>query len=117
MAKTKSLKPPAKIKVIKEKMTKSQILAALSKDSGVSKKEVIAVMRSLERLIEASIAKRSVGEFTFPGLMKIVTTHKPAVKSYKIIHPVTKDETIFKGKPASTLVHVKPLKRMKEFAN
>ena len=117
MAKKKPVKPPAKIKAVKEKMTKSQILSALAKDSSVSKKEVIAVMRSLERLIEANISKRAVGEFTLPGLMKIVTVRKPAVKAYKVMHPVTKDEMIFKSKPASTAVQIKPLKRMKEFAN
>ena len=67
MAKKAAPKAPAKMKAVKEKMTKSQMIATLADDSGLSKKEVTSVMGSLERLIEASIGKRAAGEFTLPG--------------------------------------------------
>ena len=92
-------------------------MAALSGDSGVSRMAVSSVLGSLERLIEASIGKRAAGEFTLPGLMKITTVRKPAVKARKGINPFTGEETMFKAKPASTAVKVRPLKKMKEFAN
>jgi hypothetical protein len=57
-----------------------------------------------------------VGEFTLPGLMKITTVKKPAVKARKGINPFTGEETMFKAKPASVAVKVRPLKKMKEFA-
>lgn len=117
MAKKATPKAPAKMKAVKDKMTKSQMIAALADDSGLSKKEVTAVLGSLERLIEASIGKRAAGEFTLPGLMKITTVRKPAVKARKGINPFTGEETMFKAKPASTAVKVRPLKKMKEFAN
>jgi nucleoid DNA-binding protein len=117
MAKKATPKAPAKMKAVKEKMTKSQMIVALADDSGLSKKEVTSVMGSLERLIEASIGKRAAGEFTLPGLMKITTVRKPAVKARKGINPFTGEETMFKAKPASTAVKVRPLKKMKEFAN
>ena len=117
MAKKATPKAPSKMKAVKEKMTKSQMISALSDDSGLSKKEVSSVLGSLARLIEASIGKRGAGEFTLPGLMKIATVRKPAVKARKGINPFTGEETMFKAKPASTAVKVRPLKKMKEFAN
>jgi hypothetical protein len=74
------------------------------------------VLAELETLIERSIKKRAVGEFTLPGLMKITTVKKPAVKARKGINPFTGEETMFKAKPASVAVKVRPLKKMKEFA-
>jgi len=68
-------------------------------------------------LIERSIKKRSLGEFTIPGLMKITTVKKPATKARKGINPFTGEETTFKAKPASVAVKVRPLKKLKDFAS
>ena len=115
-AAAKKAAPVKKAPAIKDKMTKSQIVASISDSTGLSKKEVGAVMGELETLIERSIKKRSVGEFTLPGLMKITTVKKPARKARKGINPFTGEETTFKAKPASIAVKVRPLKKMKEFA-
>lgn len=101
---------------IREKMTKSQITAQLADSTGLTKKEVTAVMDEFHTLIERSIKKRSVGEFTIPGIMKITTVKKPARKARKGINPFTGEETTFKAKPASTAVKIRPLKKLKEFA-
>jgi len=108
---------PAKVKAIQEKLTKTQIVAGIADNTGLTKKQVGDVIGELEKLIEGSIKKRSVGEFTIPGLMKIMTVRKPAVKARKGINPFTGEETMFKAKPASTAVKIRPLKKMKEFAN
>ena len=73
-------------------------------------------MEEVDLLVERSIKKRSVGEFTIPGMMKITTVKKPARKARKGINPFTGEETVFKAKPASVAVKVRPLKKMKEFA-
>ena len=112
----KAAAPAKKATALKDKMTKSQIVASISDSTGLSKKEVGAVFGELETLIERSIKKRSVGEFTLPGLMKITTVKKPARKARKGINPFTGEETVFKAKPASIAVKVRPLKKMKEFA-
>lgn len=101
---------------LKAKMTKSQIVGSIADSTGLSKKQVADVMGEMEMLIERSIKKRSVGEFTLPGLMKITTVKKPARKARKGINPFTGEETMFKAKPASVAVKVRPLKKMKEFA-
>ncbi len=51
-----------------------------------------------------------------PGLLKITTVRKPAVKARKGINPFTKEEAMFKAKPATTVVKVRPLKKLKDMA-
>jgi nucleoid DNA-binding protein len=108
--------PARKVTALQDKMTKTQIMASVADSTGLTKKQVGDVLTELETLIERSIKKRSVGEFTLPGLMKITTVKKPAVKARKGINPFTGEETMFKAKPASVAVKVRPLKKMKEFA-
>lgn len=108
--------PVKKTPTIREKMTKTQITASIADSTGLSKKQVADVLVELETLIEGSIKKRAIGEFTLPGLMKITTVKKPAVKARKGVNPFTGEETMFKAKPASVAVKVRPLKKLKEFA-
>ena len=106
-----------KMKPVKTKLTKSQVFELLAEDSGVAKSDVKKVWGSLERVIEASISKRGSGQFTLPGLMKVTTVRRPAIKARRGINPFTKEETWFKAKPASTGVRIRALKKMKSFAN
>jgi nucleoid DNA-binding protein len=106
-----------KMKPVKTKLSKSQMFEALAEDSGVTKSEVKKVWGSLERLIEASIGERGYGQFTLPGLMKVTTVRRPAIKARRGINPFTKEEIWFKAKPASTGVRIRALKKMKGFAN
>lgn len=101
---------------ITEKMTKSQILNTIAENTELSRKQVSAVFDELESLVERSIKKRGLGEFTIPGLMKVMTVKKPAKKARKGINPFTGEEQMFKAKPASIAVKVRPLKKLKEFA-
>ena len=117
-ARKKAAKKPAPKKAgpaIRDKMTKSQIVTNLAESTGLSKKQVGSVFEELEELIERSIKKRSAGEFTVPGLMKITTVKKPARKARKGINPFTGEETVFKAKPASIAVKVRPLQQLKEY--
>lgn len=117
MAKKKAAaSPKKKVSAIKTKLTKSQILAEISDSTELTKKQVSSVFSELELLVERSIKKRAVGEFTIPGLMKVTTVKKPAKKARKGINPFTGEETMFKAKPASTAVKIRPLKKLKDFA-
>lgn len=106
-----------KMKPVKTKLSKSQMFEALAEDSGVTKSEVKKVWGSLERLIEASICERGYGQFTLPGLMKVTTVRRPAIKARRGINPFTREEIWFKAKPATTGVRIRALKKMKGFAN
>ncbi len=105
---------PAK-KSTDSKFTKTQILEHISASTGVSKKEVSAMLESLADVIQLHVNKKSVGEFVLPGILKISTVKKPAVKARKGINPFTKEEVMFKARPASTVVKVRPLKKLKDW--
>jgi nucleoid DNA-binding protein len=105
-----------KITTIKDKFSKTQILDEIAASTELSRKQVAAVLDSLTDVIEAHVNKRAVGEFVLPGLLKITTVRKPAVKARKGINPFTKEEVMFKAKPATTAVKVRPLKKLKDMA-
>ena len=107
----------AKRKTLDAKFTKTQIVSQISEDTELSKKQVDSVLDSLAEIIQLHINKRSVGEFVLAGLMKIQTVKKPATKARMGINPFTKEEQMFKAKPASITVKVRPLKKLKEMAN
>ena len=105
-----------KVTAIAEPMSKSALQAAIAENTGVSKKEVAAVLDELSNIIDGHVRKRGAGAFTLPGLLKITTVKKPAKKARKGINPFTGEETMFKAKPASIQVKIRPLKKLKEFA-
>jgi len=107
----------AKRKTLDVRYTKTQIVNQIAEDNELTKKQVTGVLDSLNEIIELHLKKRSVGEFVLPGLLKIQTVKKPATKARKEINPITKEEMMFKAKPASTTVKVRPLKTLKEMAN
>ncbi len=113
----KKAAPRKKTGPIKERMTKSQIFSEIADATELSRKDVSAVFDELESLMGRSLAKRGLGEFTVPGLMKVTTVKKPAKKARKGINPFTGEEQMFKAKPASTAVKVRPLKKLKEYAS
>ncbi len=95
--------------------TKSDILAQISKDTGLSKKQAGEVLESLNTIIRKSL--RSAGIFTLPGLAKMKVVKKPATKAREGVNPFTGEKMVFKAKPASKKVRVMPLKNLKEMVN
>ncbi len=95
--------------------TKSDILASISKDTGLSKKQVSSVFESLNVVIRKSL--KSNGIFTLPGLAKMKVVKKPATKAREGVNPFTGEKMTFKAKPASKKVRVMPLKNLKGFVN
>jgi len=113
-AKAKKATPARKVPAVKKPMTKSEIVSTLAENSGLAKKQVSTVLDELSLLIERHIKKRSPGQFSLPGLMKIEVKSKPATKARKGINPFTGEETIFKAKPARKVVKIRPLKKVKD---
>jgi len=107
---------PAVVKPIAERQNKTQMLQQISDATELSKKQVQAVLDQLTNIIEGHVKKKGVGEFVLPGLLKITCVKKPATKARKGVNPFTGLEVMFKAKPASTTVKVRPLKKLKEFA-
>ena len=65
-------------------------------------------------LIGNNLGEQGPGEFSIPGLMKIKVVRKPATPERQGINPFTKEETVFKAKPARNVVKVLPLKGLKD---
>ncbi|MEM7254776.1 MAG: HU family DNA-binding protein [Pseudomonadota bacterium] len=103
-----------KAPAVKEPFTKTQLLSTLADNTGLTKREVAAVLEELQVVIERHVKKRAAGTFTLPGVLKIKTVRKPATKSRKMISPFTGEEITVAAKPARTMVKVQPLKALKE---
>ncbi len=98
----------------KKAPTKSQILNTIAEATEVPKKDVIAVFEALSEQISKELGSRGAGQFTIPGLCKIVVQRKPAQKERKGINPFTKEEQVFAAKPARNVVKIRPLKALKD---
>lgn len=103
-----------KLKTLDAKYNKTQILEHIAENTELTRKQVASVLEELGSVIETHINKKSVGEFVLPGMLKIVTVKKPATKARKGINPFTGEEQMFKAKPASIAVKVRPLKKLKQ---
>jgi nucleoid DNA-binding protein len=101
-----------KSKSSKKPSTKSEILGHISDKTDLSRKQVSAVFDELAGLIKRDL--KSSGLFNVVGLMKIKLVHKPAVPAHKGINPFTKEQMMFKAKPARNVVKVLPLKGLKD---
>ncbi len=97
-------------------MSKSEILSAIAENTQLSRKQVSAVFAALSQQIEQAVSKKGPGVFALPGLVKIKVVHKPATKARKGINPFTKEEVMFKDKPARKVIKVRPLKALKDMA-
>lgn len=99
---------------IKAAWNKSQILTNIAESTELSKKEIAAVFDELSNAMNRHLRNGGAGEFTVPGLMKVVRKRKPATKARKGINPFTGEEIMFKAKPARNIIKIRPLKKLKE---
>ena len=95
--------------------TKSEILAQISKDTGLAKKQVGDALESLTNVVKKSL--KGSGLFTLPGLLKMKVVKKPATKAREGVNPFTGEKMMFKAKPASKKVRIAALKSLKEMVN
>ena len=115
-AKATPAKPAAALKPIKEAFNKTSLAAHLAATSGVDVKSVRAVMAALENTMLASVHKKGAGAFTLPGMVRVAVQQVPAKKARKGIDPFTKEERVFKAKPASVKLKARFFKKLKDAA-
>jgi nucleoid DNA-binding protein len=96
--------------------SKSEVITKIAESTELSRKQVSSVFDSLSEQIKNSVGKKGTGVFAVPGLMKITVIQKPATKARKGINPFTKEEVMFKAKPARKVIKVRPLKALKDMA-
>ncbi len=102
----------AKKKAVVKPPTKVELYANMAEATGLNKKEIGAVMDALTE--EMSKAVKKAGQFTLPGLLKVVVQNKPATKKKQVRNPATGEMVWAAPKPARKVVKVRPLKSLKE---
>jgi nucleoid DNA-binding protein len=96
--------------------TKSEIMNNLAEATGLTKKDVASFFDALGAEIEKNVNKKGCGQFTIPGLCKIVVRDKPAMPKREVRNPGTGEMVWAKPKPASRVVKIRPLKGLKDMA-
>jgi len=96
--------------------SKSEVITRIAENTELSRKQVKSVFDALSQEIGSAVGKKGPGVFAVPGLMKIVVIQKPATKARKGINPFTKEEVMFKAKPARKVIKVRALKALKDMA-
>ena len=103
-----------KLTAIRDPFTKAKLIAAISEDTGLTRREVVNFFESLGDLMHRHLKKRSCGTFTLPGLAKFSVRVKKATRARKGINPFTGEETTFAAKPARRVIKFRALKGLKE---
>ena len=109
----KTAKKSAKKATGNKPLNKSQLLDSIVDSTTLKRKEVNAVLESLNDIIAAQIGKRGPGVFMLPGMLKIKVVTKPARKARKGVNPFTGVEMMFKARPAKKVAKILPLKKIK----
>ena len=104
------------IKQLKDTFTKASLVSHLAEQTELEAKAVKSVLLHLENTILSALHKKGAGEFTLPGLFKVVSVKVPATKRRFCKNPFTGQEQWFEAKPASVRVKVRPLKKVKDAA-
>ena len=99
---------------VKDPLTKGGIIKAIMDMTTLAKKDVVASLEALTKIIDLHVRSRGPGKFVMPGLLKVNVVKKPARPARKGINPFTGEEVMFKAKPAHKVIKIKALKKLKE---
>ena len=108
------LTKPLKVSASAKPRSKSDVFGTIAQHAGIHRRDVAAVFHALGSLIKADLSKLGAGVFKIPGMMRIAVTRKPATKARLGLNPFTKEEVMFKAKPARNVVRVRPLRGLKD---
>src|SRR6266403_4529714 len=84
------------------KMTKNQLIDAITEGTQVSKEDVKAVIEQMATVGYKELNES--GEFVIPGFAKMSVVNKPATEARSGVNPFTKEPMEFAAKPASKSV-------------
>jgi nucleoid DNA-binding protein len=99
----------------KKAISKTQMLANIAETTGLSKKDVGAVVDAMSGEIKKALGSRGPGAISIPGLVKISKKKVPARKEEKNWkNPFTGEIQTRPAKPSYTKVSVRALKGLKD---
>lgn len=101
-------------------MSKSALINELAEyvpEDGSARKVAAAVLDGLNDIMARSLATRGAGEFVLPGMLKVTTKKRPAIKKgTPVRNPATGEMMPSPGRPASKQVRVRALSKLKQAA-
>jgi nucleoid DNA-binding protein len=109
-----NLTKPMKVGASAKPRSKGEVFGTIAQHAGIHRRDVAAVFHVMGSLIKGDLSKSGSGVFKVPGLMRITVKRKPATPARMGINPFTKEQVMFKAKPARNVVRVRPLKGLKE---
>ena len=112
-AKAATAPKPRRISAASKPRSKGEFYTTIAEQTALSRKQVASVFDTMGQIIAADLGKSGPGVCNVAGLMKVTVVRKPATKARKGINPFTKEEVMFKAKPARNVVKVRPLKTLK----
>lgn len=112
----KSAKRPVRPRpAIPRPQTKGEIISAIARQTGLTRKEVAAVFSSLGDLVARHMKRRGSGEITIPDTgVRVRRVRKPARKARTGRNPATGEPIRIPAKPASVAVKLTALKPLKD---
>lgn len=104
-----------KIKAIKDRQTRMEILQQISDETGLKRVEVEAVFTAMGKIIKAHMKKQGSGEIMIPKLgLKIRKVRRKPTKKRTMVSPLTGQEVVIPPKPARDDIKLIALKGLKE---
>jgi nucleoid DNA-binding protein len=105
---------PVKIAPAGKPRSKGDVYRTIAQHVGIHRRDVAAVFHAMTHMIRADLSKSGAGVFKVPGLMRITVKRKPATKARMGVNPFTKEQMMFKAKPARNVVRIRPMKTLSQ---
>jgi hypothetical protein len=107
-------KKPARIGPAHKPRSRSEVYGTIANHVGISKRDVAAVFDTMGQMIGADLSRSGPGQFSVPGMMRVLVQRKPATKASVRPNPFKPGEMMtVKAKPARNVVKVRALKGLK----
>ena len=108
-----NLTKPVKVGASAKPRSKSEVFGTIAQHVGIHRRDVAGAFHVMGSMIKADLSKNGSGVFKVPGLMRITVKRKPATPARMGINPFTKEQVMFKAKPARNVARVRPLQALK----
>jgi nucleoid DNA-binding protein len=104
-----------KLRAIKEKQTKDQLVTSIAEDTEIPNKQVRAVLQSLAEHARRHLVEQGSGEFVVPDLgIKLKRARRGASKDRMGHNPGTGEPMLIPGKPERNVVRATIMKALNE---
>ncbi|MBK7877463.1 MAG: HU family DNA-binding protein [Planctomycetes bacterium] len=109
----KAAPKPKKLSPAAKPRSKGEFFSIVADQVDLPRKQIAQVFDAMGKIIAADLSKSGPGILNVAGLMKVMVKRMPATKARKGINPFTKQEVMFKAKPARNVIKIRPLKALK----